>query len=70
MKVKLTGINPSENILETQPWIEQLETISFPIECEVKDNLVNLTQYFINTSWFKQEQLWGLIWFDYEEIKD
>lgn len=69
MKVILKGINPEENIPETQQWIKELETVPFPIECEVRDNKVNLTQYFLNTSWV-EESIWGLVWFDYEEVKD
>lgn len=71
MKVILKGVceDNYENTPEIENRIIKLKQLPFPITHEVRNNCVNLTKYFCNQDWPKQE-IWGLVWFDYEEIKE
>lgn len=69
MKVILNGINHDNDA--NKIWYELLEQVPFPIETEVIEDLfVSLKQYIKDPDSPNSEEEWGLIWFDYEEVKD
>ncbi len=79
MKVKLTGIRPHDPELdggideEYQYYIDLLQQIPFPITVNADDNYphtMDLKQYIKDKEYPNHSQSWGLVWFDYEEIKD
>lgn len=79
MKVKLTGIRPHDPELdgeidkEYQYYIDQLKQIPFPLIRDADDeypHTVRLKQYIKDKKYPESPQIWGLVWFTYEEIKD
>lgn len=69
MKVILKGINRCNKA--NKIWYELLEQVPFPVEVEVIEDLfVSLKQYIKDPRSPNSDEVWGLTWFDYEEIKN
>ena len=79
MKVILKGVRPYDPELDGDFGGEViynrnlLEQVPYPLEIEAEDkypNVVDLTKYIVDKEYPQSLQIWGLIWFEYEEIKD
>lgn len=74
MKVILKGIRPYDPELDEHFYNRSLlEQVPYPLEIEAEDkypNVVDLTKYIVDKEYPQSLQIWGLIWFDYEEVKD
>lgn len=79
MKVILKGIRPYDPELDGEMdddlmfYRSLLEQVSYPLEIEAEDkypNVVNLAKYIIDDEHPHDLQRWGLVWFDYEKVKE
>lgn len=79
MKVILKGIRPYDPELDGEMDYELnyyrslLEQVPYPLKVETEDeypNIIDLTKYIIDEESSDNFQRWGLIWFDYEEVKE
>lgn len=74
MKVILKGINytqgESEDCVDESFYFELLKQVPYPVEVKVDDkfpHVVNLKQWIKDT---ESSEEWGLLWFNYEKVKD
>lgn len=76
MKVILKGINYEGLDLEDfcdSKYIALLKQVPYPIQVETEGNwphVVRLKDYIKDPDRPSNLEEWGLIWFDYEEVKD
>ena len=79
MKVILKGIKPYDPELDGEMeddlnyYRSLLEQIPFPLELEAKEvypHVINLKEYIKDPESPYSPEEWGLIWFDYEEVKE
>lgn len=79
MKVILKGIRPYDIELDGE-WDDELvyhrnllKQVPYPLEVEAENkypNVVDLTNCIVDKEYPESLQIWGLDWFDYEEVKD